>query len=86
MEGAQFNDPDAGPKAFRRLQAAAVNENLARHLQALDHAIAENAALVRETLREREVTDHLRALRAEAKAAARQIEDAGAKPSCGPAP
>ena len=79
MEDAQLNDPDAGPKAFRRLQAAAVNENLARHLQALDHAIAENAALVRDTLREREATDHLRALRAEAKAAAGQMEDAGAK-------
>jgi hypothetical protein len=86
IEEAQLNDPDAGPKAFRRLQAAAVNENLARHLQALDQAIAENAALVRDTLREREATDHLRALRAEAQAAARQMEDAGAKPSSGPMP
>ena len=86
MEDAQLNDPDAGPKAFRRLQAAAVNENLARHLQALDQAIAENAALVRDTLREREATDHLRALRAEAKAAAGQMEDAGAKPSSSPTP
>jgi hypothetical protein len=86
IEDAQLNDPDAGPKAFRRLQAAAVNENLARHLQALDKAIAENAALVRYTLREREATDHLRVLRAEARAAAGQMEDAGAKPSSGPAP
>ena len=85
MESAQLDDPDAGPTAFRR-RAAAVNENLARHLQALDQAIAENAALVRDTLREREATDHLRALRAEAQAAAGQIEDAGAKPSSGPAP
>ena len=29
MDDAQLNDPDAGPKALRRLQAAAVNENLA---------------------------------------------------------
>ena len=31
MESAKLADPDAGPKAFRRLRAAAVNESLGRH-------------------------------------------------------
>jgi hypothetical protein len=81
MEGAKVADPEAGPKAFRRLRAAAVNESLGRHLKALDHAMAENAALLAETLREGEAARHLRSVQAEARAAARQMAEAGAEPS-----
>jgi hypothetical protein len=81
MESAKLADPEAGPKAFRRLRAAAVNESLGRHLKALDHAMAENAARLAETLRGAEAARHLRAMRAEAAAAARQLAEAGAEPS-----
>lgn len=81
MESAKLADPEAGPKAFRRLRAAAVNESLGRHLKALDHAMAENAARLAETLRGAEAARHLRAMRAQAAAAARQMAEAGAEPS-----
>ncbi len=85
LESAQLADPQAGPKAFRRLRAAAVNESLGRHLAGLDHAIAENGRILREMEREREITLHLRAMRAEAAAAARHLDAAGAnKPSSSP--
>lgn len=89
MESAELADPEAGPKAFRRLRAAAINEYLARHLRALDHAIQENAVLLSDIAREREARDHLRALRAEAAETARRLEEAGAElpsPSKGPSP
>ncbi|MGH7120582.1 MAG: MobF family relaxase, partial [Acetobacteraceae bacterium] len=89
IESAQLADPEAGPKAFRRLRAAAINDYLARHLQALDHAMQANAALIRDIVREREARDHLRALRAEAAETARRLEEAGAelpRPSKGPSP
>ena len=81
MESAKLADPEAGPKAFRRLRAAAVNESLRRHLNALDHAMAENAARLAETRQTAEAARHLRAMRAEAAAAARQMAEAGAEPS-----
>jgi hypothetical protein len=74
LESAGLHDPDAGPKAFARLRAAAANESLGRHLSGLDRAIAENEALIRDVELARETTRHLRAMRAEAAAAARRIE------------
>jgi hypothetical protein len=74
LESARLRDPAAGPKGFARLRAAAVNETLGRHLSGLDHAIAENEALIRDVETARETELHLRALRAEAAAAARRIE------------
>ena len=74
LERARLHDPEAGPKAFARLRAAAVNESLRRHLPSLDHAIAENEALIRDIELARETTRHLRAMRAEAAAAALRIE------------
>jgi hypothetical protein len=54
-------------------------------LAALDRAVAENGALVREIVRERKADTHLRALWAEAAAAKRQIDIAeGSTPSPGP--
>jgi len=72
-------------------QALAINAGLGRHLAALKQAIQENGAIIRDMNREREASDHLRALRAEAAAALRQIgtsnEDAGgSRPSGGPSP
>ncbi len=86
MENAKLADPQAGPKAFQLLRAAAINENLGRHLAGLDQAIAENGRILREMEREHEATLHLRAMRAEAAAAARQLEAAGAKKPSGPSP
>jgi hypothetical protein len=74
LESAVLKDPDAGPKAIARLKAAAVNESLGRHLAGLDQAIAENEVIIRDTELARETALHLRALRAEAAAAARTIE------------
>jgi hypothetical protein len=74
LESAVLKDPDAGPKAIARLRAAAVNESLGRHLAGLDQAIAENEVIIRDTELARETALHLRALRAEAAAAARTIE------------
>ena len=86
LETAQLDDPQFGVKAFRRLRAAAVNEHLARHLPALETAIAENGAMLGETLRGHETAAHLRALRAEAAAARRQLKAAtpAIKPSSAP--
>jgi ATP-dependent exoDNAse (exonuclease V) alpha subunit len=74
IDTARLDDDQAGPKAFQRLRAAAVNENLGRHLAGLDHAIEQNAALIRDIVRAREARSHLGALRAEAAAAARQMD------------
>ena len=73
LESAKLRDADAGPKAFALLQAAAVNESLDRQLAGLDHALAENEALLRNVELAQEASAHLRALRAEAAAAAREI-------------
>lgn len=80
IESAQLADPDAGPKALRRLRAAALNDSLARQIKALDRALEENAALLRDIQKQREVNDHLRALRAEAVETTRLLKDAGAEP------
>jgi hypothetical protein len=74
IENARTQDMDAGPKAFERLRAAAVNESLERHLTGLDHAIAANALLLGETERARETAIHLRELRETAAKAARRID------------
>ena len=76
MEWAQITNPDVGREAVKRIRAEAVNEALARHLTALDHAAEQNASALRDTLKAHEAIEHLRALRAEAKAAKRQIDNA----------
>jgi hypothetical protein len=90
MESAQLDDPEAGPKAFLRLQAAAVNESLRRHLAGLDYAMAQNEALLQDVIRLTETRAHLRALRAEAEVAARRLDEAAPAteppPSPGPSP
>jgi hypothetical protein len=81
MERAQLADPDVGPKALQRLQAAAVNENLGRHITALIHAMEENASLLAETMQGVETARHLRRMRGEARAAADTMKLAGAEVS-----
>lgn len=78
MESASQADPDAGPKAFRRLRAAAVNDALGRHLNALDTAVAANTALARDTAKGAEAAAHLAELRDRARVAADQLERAAA--------
>jgi hypothetical protein len=85
LESTTLHDPDAGPKAFARLRAAAVNNSLSRQLEGFDHAIAENEARIRDVEIARETTRHLRAMRAAAAAAAGQIEAVtGAAPATSP--
>ncbi len=85
METAAMDRPEAGHDAVKRFRAAAVNESLGRHLAGLDHALQENAALLRDAVRARETAEHLRALRVEAAAAKRGI-DATAKAQPRPFP
>jgi hypothetical protein len=89
MESAQLADPDAGPKALRRLQAAAVNENLSKHIKALTQAMEENTTLLADTMQGVEAVRHLRATRNEATAAAKILKSVVAdvaphSPSSGP--
>jgi hypothetical protein len=77
MERAQLADPNSGPKALQRLQAAAINENLGRHIKALTHAMEENATLLAETMHGAEAARHLRRMRGEATAAAEMLKSAG---------
>ncbi len=89
MERARLSDPEAGPKALKRLQAAAVNEHLSRHIKALTHAMEENITLLADTMQGVEAVRHLRATRNEAAAAAKILKTAGAdaapnSPSSGP--
>ena len=74
IEGARLQDAEAGPKAFERLRAAAVNESLGRHLTGLDHAIAANERLLGETERALETALHLRGLREAATETARRLD------------
>ena len=91
VETAQLQDSAFGRKALRRLRSQAINASIGRHLAALKQAIQENGAIIRDMDREREASDHLRALRAEAAAAQRQIGTinegaSGSRPSSGPSP
>jgi hypothetical protein len=91
METARLENPAFGRKALRRLRSQALNASLGRHLAALEQAIQENGVIIRDMTKEREASDHLRALLAEATAAQRQIgaTDEGpinARPSSGPSP
>ncbi len=81
MEIAQLEDPAFGRKALRRLRSRAINVSLGRHLAALKQAIQENGAIIRDMTREREASDHLRELRAEAAAAQRHIGATNERPS-----
>jgi len=88
MEAAIQADPEAGPKAFRRLRAAVVNETLGRHLTALDTAIAANTNMARDAAKGAEAAAHLAELRDQAHVAAQQMEQAAAaaerrRPSAG---
>jgi len=83
-----FGNVTAGPKAFCRLRAAAVNETLRRHLTALDSAIAANTTLARDAAKGTEAAAHLAELRARAQIAAKQTEESTAaaerrRPSAG---
>jgi hypothetical protein len=86
LEAAQLDNANFGRDAVKRLRALAINKTLSRHLAALDRAVAENGELVREIVREQKADTHLRALRAEAAAAKRQIDVTtdGPTPSKGP--
>jgi hypothetical protein len=84
MESAQLADPDAGPKAFQRLRAAAVNDSLVRLLAGLDHAVVENGRILQDIQRQREAALHLRTMRAEAILAAGHLQAAGANSVSGP--
>jgi hypothetical protein len=89
MESAVLADAEAGPKAFRRLRAAAVNDSLGRHLMALDTAIAANRTLARDAATGADAAAHLAELRARARVTAQQMEQATSaaeqrRPSAGP--
>lgn len=87
LESAQLDDPEFGVKAFQRLRAAAVNEQLARHLPALDAALAETRRMQGETIEAMQAAAHLRGLRAEAARAKRDLEAVEPPaPSSGPDP
>ncbi len=85
MEKAQLDDPDEGPKVVQRIRAQAVNDSLGRHIVALDHALQENAALLRDWATAREAAAHLRALQVEAVKARHDMSPAGPRPP-GPGP
>jgi hypothetical protein len=85
MEKAQVEDPDVGPKVVQRIRAQAVNDSLGRHIVALDHALQENAALLRDWATAREAEAHLRALQAEAVKARHDMPPDGPRPP-GPGP
>jgi hypothetical protein len=85
IETAQIDNPDFGRDAMKRFRAQAVNEGLARHMSALDHAMEQNAAELRDAFHARETREHLRALRAEAAATKRKI-DAVSDDATRPAP
>ena len=76
IETAQLANPEVGRDAAKRVRAKAVNDSLARHLTALDNAVEQNAAALRDTWQAREAATHLRALHAEAVAAKRGIDTA----------
>jgi hypothetical protein len=87
MEKAQLDDPDVGPKVMQRIRAQAVNDSLGRHIVALDHALQENAALLRDWATAREAAAHLRALQVEAVKARHDMSPAGPRPpGLGPGP
>ena len=88
METAQLDNPNVGRDAVQRFRAQAIDKQLSRHLDGLDHAIQENAALLRDAAEAREVAAHLRALQAEAAAAKRGMTPPDAtlapRPGSGP--
>jgi hypothetical protein len=86
LETAQLDNPNFGRDALKRLRAVTINKTLSRHLAALDRAVAENAELIRDIVREQEADTHLRALQAEGAAAKRQMSLTadGSTPSTGP--
>ncbi len=84
IETARLDNPDVGPKIAQRVRAQAVNDRLGRHLVALDRALQENVALLREAAQAHEAARHLRALQAEAtKAKAEMAPDRLRPPGAG---
>jgi len=61
---------------LQRLQAAAVDENLSRHIKALTYAIRENDTLLAETMQRAEVEKHLQGMRREAATAVEKFKSA----------
>ncbi len=92
LETAALDNPDFAREAAKRFRAQAINESLSRHLVALDSAIEQNGAELRATMQAREAAEHLRALRAEAAATKRGLDEAAESqprpvaPSRGPGP
>ena len=89
LERRRIEEPDFGKKTLAKLRAAAVNASLGRHLQALDNAMQENAAIAADLQHAREAREHLLALRAEAAAAKQRIDEAAdppPRPRKGPGP
>ena len=88
MEMATLADPGWGRKAAQRTRALAVNEQLSRHLPSLDQAIKENSKLLRDAGRIKDVQQHLRAMRADAENAKRQLANLAPSrmPSTSPTP
>jgi len=86
LETAQLDNPHFGRDAVKRLRALAINKTLSRHLAALDRAVAENAELIRDIVREQQADTHLRALQAEGAAAKGEMNFSadGSTPSTGP--
>ena len=78
LEHAQLADRDAGP-SLQRLQAAAVNDNLSRHIKDLTHAMEENETLLADTTQGTETAQHLRRISSEAKAVADMLKSASAE-------
>ena len=81
IESAQLDDPDVGPKVVIRLQAAAVNQTLGRHIAALDRAMTENEARLGDISRLMAANAHLRGLRTQAAAAADQLAEVAPEPA-----
>ncbi len=78
IETAQRDNPDLGRDALKRYRAQAINESLSRHLAALGAAMDRNVAERQEIAPTQEAAMHLRALHAEAAAAKRHLDAAGA--------
>ena len=86
IETAQLGNLEFGREAVKRMRAPAINESLGRHLVALDVAMQENAALLRDTAQSREADAHLRVLQREAEAAQRGMNPPARRPPAGAGP
>ena len=74
LESAVLDDAQAGSKAIDRFRAAAASAGLARQIDGLTHAMAENERLARDVGQLSERNAHLRQLHADAAEAARLLQ------------